>query len=447
MNLLSLGEKTVKLAEKLGADECEVYLTSVDGNSITFADKIESVGSFSSTGLGVRLIVNKRIGFYSTSSLSDKATKQAVRTALAIAKASNQNHEWVSLPTRTGKAQVKGVFDKEIEVMKPSVIADAVALIIDGVHGYDKRLALTRSSISVGVGKDAISNSYGTSLERSESFASASVEVKAEEAGKKGAAGESRLTRNWGEIDFQALFCPAAERALKAMDAKSIASERMPIVWMNDVFARILSVMFGGTLSADSVQSRRSPWAGRLESQISSDNFNLVDDGLREAGVGTREFDDDGIPQQMTPIISKGILKNFLYDNYTANKDKVLSTGNAHRSYTSFPTPYPNNLTLKPTNVRLEELIEETEHGLYVTETIGEWLSNPISGDLSATVTNGFLIEKGELTQPVKDVIISGNFFKIINGGINLIANDLQNSGSTYAPSIRVAEMALTESK
>lgn len=447
MDLLSLGEKTVKLSERLGADESEVYITSTNGNSITFADKIESAGSFMSSGLGVRLIVDKRIGFYSTSSLTSQAVEEAVRTAFAIAKASNQNHEWISLPTRTGKASVKGVFDKEIEAMEPSVIADAAALIIDGVHDYDRRLTLTRSNISAGAGETVISNNYGSSLERRESFAAASVEVKAEEAGKKGAGGESSLARNWREMDFQALFRPAAERALKAMDAKSVASERMPVVWMNTVFAGILGVMFGGTLSADSVQSKRSPWTGKLGKQIASSNFNLLDDGLREAGVGTREFDDDGIPQQITPLVSRGVLKSFLYDNYTANKDKVSSTGNAHRGYAGFPTPFPNNLTLKPTSIRSEELIGETKRGLYVAETIGEWLSNSISGDLSATVTNGFLIENGELTQPIKDVIVSGNFFKIINGGINLIANDVKNAGSVYSPSVRVAEMTLTENK
>jgi PmbA protein len=262
-----------------------------------------------------------------------------------------------------------------------------------------------------------------------------------------GLTGESSVVRNWKEIDFQNLFSSASDSALKIMDAKSIASEKMPIVFKNKIFARILSIMFSGTLCADAIQNKRSPWIGRLGEQIASDKINLTDDGLLEAGVGTSEFDDEGTPQQVTPLISKGILKNYLYDSYTANKDKTSSTGNASRGYTGPPMPRPNNLTLKQTNIKQEELIKDTKRGLYVAEVIGDWLSNPINGNLSVTVVNGFLIERGELTQPVKDVIISGNFFNIVKDGIDLIASDLINSGSAYAPSVRINTMTVTENR
>lgn len=447
MELIPFGEKAIKLSERLGADESEVYITSTNGSHITFTDKIESASSFTTTGLGIRLVVDKRIGFYSTSSITNQDVEEAVRTALAIAKASNKNPEWVFFPTKTGKASVKGTFDEEIETMEPAMLVDASALILDGIHNYDKRLTLTRGSITIGTSETVVSNSYGNPLEKKETFASVVVDVKAEDGGKRGTSSEYCLVRNWKEIDFPTLFLPASERALKIMDAKSMAGERMPIVWRNTIFARIIGVMFAGTLSADSVQSKRSPWAGKLGKQIASSSINLFDDGLREAGVGTGEFDDEGTPQQMTHLINQGILKGYLYDNYTANKDKTASTGNAHRSYHEFPAPYPNNLTLKPTNIRPEELIEDTKRGLYVAETIGEWLSNPISGDLSATVTNGFLIEDGELTQPIKDVIVSGNFFNIINDKIDLVANDLRNFGSIYSPSVKVNTMILTENR
>ncbi|MCJ7633278.1 metallopeptidase TldD-related protein, partial [Candidatus Bathyarchaeota archaeon] len=93
---------------------------------------------------------------------------------------------------------------------------------------------------------------------------------------------------------------------------------------------------------------------------------------------------------------------------------------------------------------KIEELVEEVKRGLYLFETIGTWLSNPISGDLSATATNAFLIENGVLTKPVKGVIVSGNFFDILLGKIDVIADDIWNLGSTYSPSIRVSEMMVT---
>jgi PmbA protein len=107
------------------------------------------------------------------------------------------------------------------------------------------------------------------------------------------------------------------------------------------------------------------------------------------------------------------------------------------------PAPYPNNLVLEPGDATAEELIKETKNGLYVVETIGEWLSNPISGELSATLSSGFLIENGELTRAVKGVIIASNFFDILKGKMDLRANDLHSAGAVYAPTTQVNDMTV----
>lgn len=112
-------------------------------------------------------------------------------------------------------------------------------------------------------------------------------------------------------------------------------------------------------------------------------------------------------------------------------------------NYTRLPSPYPNNLVVKPKSITPEEVIRETRNGIYVVETIGEWLSNPISGDVSATVSSGFLIEDGELGRTVKGVIITGNFFDILKGKMDLRANDLDISGSVYAPTTQVLDMTV----
>jgi PmbA protein len=75
---------------------------------------------------------------------------------------------------------------------------------------------------------------------------------------------------------------------------------------------------------------------------------------------------------------------------------------------------------------------------------IGAWLSNPVSGYLSATVANGALIEKGELTRPVKGILVSGNFFDILIGGVDQMGRDTDNAGSSYSPTVRVANMSVT---
>ena len=205
----------------------------------------------------------------------------------------------------------------------------------------------------------------------------------------------------------------------------------------------MIGVMFGGTIDAYSVQKNRSPWKDKIGQQVASENFNLIDDGTLEAGFRTRPFDDEGIATRKTPVVENGVLKGFLYDTYTANKEGKESTGNAFRSYNSVPLPAPSNLLLKPGDAEREEIIEETKKGLLVVDTIGEWLSNPVSGEMSATVVVGYLIENGEIKKPVKGIMISGNFHHIIKQEIELIGKDITNIGGIYAPTIKIREMTI----
>jgi predicted Zn-dependent protease len=98
---------------------------------------------------------------------------------------------------------------------------------------------------------------------------------------------------------------------------------------------------------------------------------------------------------------------------------------------------------LKPQTAAPEEVIKETGKGVYIVETIGEWLSNPISGDLSAAISSGFKIENGELGAAVKGGIVTANFFEILKGKMNLRANDLDSSGAVYAPTTQVLDMTI----
>lgn len=439
--ILSIAENAVKFGEHLGADEVEAYATSADGKRIDLTNGIETLYTSHTAGLGVRVIIGKKIGFFATSSLAIKDVQGSVEAACCIAKLSKPDKEWLSLPTRYGTVAVKGTFDKEIVDLEPDTLVQGAAQMLDTVSSSDRKLSITRGDVSAETVYTAIANSHGCNLFGQETFASASISTKAEEGGMKGVSSEGQQKRNWKELDCALIAQTAAERASKVVYAKPIAGGKLPVVWCNKLFASILRIMFGGTLSADSVQRGRSPWAGKIGKQIASESFSLVDDGLLEAGLGTREFDDDGIRQQTVKLIDRGTLQGFLYDNYTANKDGHESTGNSSRDYRSFPSPQPNNLILQAGEAKEEELIEDVKKGVYLVETIGAWLSNPISGDLSATAVNAFLIENGELTKPVKGIIISGNFFDILHSKIDLIANDLQNSGSTYSPSVRVNEM------
>lgn len=435
-----------------GFDEAEAFVTSLTRRDIIYRSTIEATKINTIAGLGVRGVLDKRIGYYSVSSLERADIERAVDQSLKIARASDVDTDWKSLPRKYGKAAVKGTFDKKIATLTPKDLVDQVQLIVDTVREVDPSLTITRGFISTGAANHAIANSHGCKLERKETFAASWIAVKAGSAELKGVSHEFIQSRKWRGLRIEQAARTVAERAMRMLKAKPIPGGKLRTVWRNDAFASIVDAMLTRTITADAVQKNRSPWVGKIGQSVASEEVSIVDEGRMVEGIGTREFDDDGTPQKRTPIFEKGVLRGFLYDSYTANKENRPSTGNAHRdiglfsappNYMKAPAPYPNNLVVKPGNSKPEELIRETGDGLYIVETIGEWLSNPISGELSATVSNAFLIEKGELGRAVKGVIVSSNFFDMLKGKMDLRARDLDNSGCVYAPTTQVLDMTV----
>jgi len=451
--LASLAQRAVKHAEKTGATEAEGFVSLAVQNWLTFHEKIEYAKTSQITGVGVRAFVGKKMGFASSSSVEIKDIENVSKTAVAIAKASQPDPEWHSLLTKRGKAKASGTFDKKTAETKTDTLVKKAMEIIDSIHEQDRRLSPARGTMATGKLVCAMANSHGPEFSKKGTYAAFSIRVKAEDTGKKGTGDEGCDARDWKSIEFDELVDEASRRAIKSLDGSPIPSTKASVIFSNDVFARILDVMFTNTVNAEAVQKGRSPWIGKIEQQIAQDDFTTVDDGLMKGGMMTWGFDDEGIPQQRTPVIEKGVLKSYLYDTYTATKAKAKSTGNARRSrvggsglgrpYARTPSPAPTNFLLKPGEAKLDELIEETRDGILVLTTIGEWLSNPMSGALNATVTNGMLVRNGELSDPVKGVIVSGNFFDIIRTDIDLIGNDTRNDGNFYSPSVRVKEMSI----
>jgi PmbA protein len=448
---VELADSAVKKALSAGATEAEAYVQRINNVSVTFQDKIENIKTVESTGIGLSVAVGKKNAIYSTSILDEKEIDEAAKKAVKIAKVASEDSRWKHFNKQFGKTSVEGCYDKKLENPDYKEITETLISAVSCMKDFDKRVRPTRSFLFTALENVSVANSYRESIERRATEVVVYLTSKVEEAGMNSTGAENQQARTWKEIRFDDLATRAAEQAVKYLKAKVISSTKMPVIIRNQIFANLLGIFLSGPINADWVQKGRSPMAGKLGKQVASQNVKLIDDGTMPGGFSTRPFDDEGHPTQRTPIIEKGVLKNYLYDNYTAMQDNVESTGNATKGigYWTRPQPTPSNLILKPEKTPLEEIIQATEKGLYVEQTIGEWLSNPVSGNLNATVTHGFLIENGKETQPVNGVIIAANFHELLMSGIQMIGNDPRSSiglgaGATvYSPTIKLAELTI----
>ena len=180
-----------------------------------------------------------------------------------------------------------------------------------------------------------------------------------------------------------------------------------------DYFAAVsLLNPFMSALSSENTQRKRSYFQDKLNQQVSNESFSLYDDGTIQGANRSSTFDDEGSPTQKTELIKDGVLKNFIYDTYHANKEEKETTANAVRaSYSSVPNVGFSNLKLEFSDINP---IEDIQEGIIVNNVMGAHTANPITGDFSVEARNAFEIENGVITTPIKKAMISGNIFKIM---------------------------------
>lgn len=476
--LLEVGNKAVKHAQKLGADEAEIFLYTenqtlvqfvggifasrsgaVKGLKGTFMRIAESwikkkglpkITSGIKAGVGVRATVKKAIGFSSVSSIEEKRVLEAAEEATRTAKIRPPDPKWVSLPEMRQPPREGGVFDKKLLEVNIEKLLELCAENCVSIGDFDKRIVQTISTISTSLITKAIVNTNGVEASDKGTFFSAYFSAKAKSGTEEVSSWDFLISRSYTE-NLQPIALSAPKRTIESLGKKMLPQKYVgPVIFENQSWNELFSAIFTSGISALNVQENRSIYKGKIGTQVAKENVFIVDDGTLPNGIGTSKFDDEGVPKQKTPIIEKGVLANILYDNYTAKREKRESTGNASRmgrataAYANQPIIRPSNLILQPNKGNLQDLISELENGILVKGSlIGAFHSNVITGDFSVTADNAFKIENGEVAFPLKPCTVAGNLYEALNHVI-AIGNDSKNFENSICPSLIVDKIVVS---
>jgi TldD protein len=235
-----------------------------------------------------------------------------------------------------------------------------------------------------------------------------------------GHAGWELLEEDPGDVAAK-----AARRALTLLDAVDAPTGRLPVVVGHGFGGVLLHEAVGHGLEADAVQKDASVYAGRLGEQLAPDFVTAYDDGSRPNAWGSEGVDDEGTPTRRTTVIEEGRLSSYLYDLLTSRKEGVESTGNGRReSFRHVPVPRMTNTFFAPGEATPEELIGGVKRGLYAV-SFGGGQVEPATGDFVFGVSEGYLIEDGRVTAPVRGATLVGNGLEALRA-IDGIAGDLE---------------------
>lgn len=429
-------EYLVSKAEALGASEAEVYFRRVKTIIVRFTDKLESVIVNSTSGYGVRVAVGRRIAVVGVEDVDKASVEDAIRSAISIARATPEDDKWVSLPRSTSISGVEGCFCSKTASIG---LEDAVELASEAIQGVYEGSSISkpvRGGLEIAVREASIANSYNRAISRMETITDLYVTAKAEKLSGSVTFTRFRIARSVSELNPRLIGFEAGVEAPRFLGAKRMEEGVARIVLHPEVVCSILDVMLSQPLSAEAVQKGRSPLAGRIGQSILSDRVTIVDEGAVGRWVGARSFDDEGVATRNNIVVDRGVLRSFVYDTYTAYIEGRESTGNAWRSLSSTPRPSPNMLVLKPGDSSIDEMISEVGDGYYIVSTIGEWLSNPISGLMQATVTHAYRIRGGELAEPVQGAVVTADFYEAFGRNLLLVGRDQVALRSSVAPAV-----------
>ncbi|MDR2232840.1 MAG: TldD/PmbA family protein, partial [Tannerella sp.] len=205
----------------------------------------------------------------------------------------------------------------------------------------------------------------------------------------------------------------------------------MPVVMGAGGSGILLHEAIGHAFEADFNRKNTSIFSDKLNKTICNTNISVVDDGTIPFNRGALNIDDEGVEGQKTYIVREGVLTSYLHDRISSKHYGLRSTGNGRReSFRYIPIPRMRSTYMEDGKYSEEEIIASVKKGVYAaTFTNGQVQIG--AGDFTFFVKNGYLIENGKLTQPIKDVNIIGNGPKAL-ADITMVGNNFMMDNGTW---------------
>lgn len=448
--MLRLAEKIFTSLNKKGVSEAEFYGLWKENVVLEISDGRVKTISYRSIGeYGVRASIGRKVAGISSSDLEPNTDLLAERL-VKIVKAAPENMDWRGFSKNYRRGIPANIYDKHLKDLEPSEMIERLSGYMDTSikaaleKGADET-RITQGMVSYGVAGIVVANTDGEHLADETTNLMIFYEVKSRKNGGESSFNTYYMGRR---LDDERIIHEArrsGEYSVLFADAKPIPSGRYKLLLDPYMAALFIDTALVPAFSALNVQENRSPLKGKIDQQILHESITILDDPSIDWGVGSRSFDDEGIPTTRKPVVENGVLYTYLYDYYTACRENKTSTGNGfRRSPGSQPSPAPTNIVVEAEKTwTWDELIEEMDRGLIVHGMIGYWMSNPVNGATQATVSHGLYVENGEVRHPVKGVVIGGNIYDWLWKNMVAVGRELVSVGDIYSRPILVSDVGV----
>lgn len=428
-------EKILKNALSEGGEFSDIFFERNYSVSIVCEDdRIEKVISNLDFGVGIRTIFEGRTFYSFTNRLNERELinlAKIIKSSIKKEKGGDSSNftPQISQISRSYKIPSLPFF---IEKDPKGISVEDKVLMVKRANDYARKMDHRIRQVKV-IYRDSIQfvsivNSGGIFVEGERSGIVFSVQVVSSEDGiiQTGyeAVGGTMGFELFDDYPPEEVARIAGDRALLMLKAKKAPMGKMTVVLSSQAGGTMIHEAIGHGLEADLAQQGLSVYSNKIGEKVASSLITVVDDPTLPKKRGSYAFDDEGIASRRTVLVEEGILKGYLYDQLTAMKDGVSSTGNGRReSYRHKPIPRMSNTFILPGKTNPEEIIRSVERGLYVKK-MGGGQVNTVNGDFVFEVNEGYIIEKGAIGEAVRGATLIGNGPKVLQQ-IDMVGNDL----------------------
>jgi PmbA protein len=418
------------IAKKIGATNASVTIGHSISETVNFRNKnLDESNRSDGLAFSIDTYIGKRKSSISSSNLLDQNLNTLIEKCYETTKITPED-EFNSLPDKNLLAQsLKNLNinddthienDKKIDYLKE----------LESVASEDKKIVNTESSFTEKKSNFILANSDGfCSGYKTSSFTASCVAVAKDETSMERDY-EYSSKRYLDDIkDPKSLGKMASHQTIRKLSPKKIGSEKLSVIFDKRIAKGMLSA-FASAISSSAIARGTSFLKDQLNEQIFSNSINIIDKPDIIKGLGSKNFDSEGVKSDTLNLVKEGVLKSYLVDSYNGRKLNLKSNGRSGGT---------TNLYFENGSLSYDELLKMNSKCIYITETIGHG-SNLVTGDYSVGAT-GFLVEDGQFKYPINEITIAGNFkdmFKKI-----FLANDLDFEYSTNSPTMMIEGMTV----
>jgi TldD protein len=419
-------QRVLNAALERGGDYCDLYFQLSTSNTIALEDnEVNRAYRGADVGVGIRVVVGDTTGYAFCEVLDEKSMVEAAKLAAAIAQGGkNIDAQPIVVKSAADHYAIEtqwsdvGALDKMPLLQQMNTRALAA----------DPRITKVRLRFSDSESHVMVVDSLGGKTYDYQPMVTSYIYCVAEHQGRK----EENYSTIGGRVDLSYFseakiheaVDQAVARTLILFEADRPSGGEMPVVLGAGSSGILLHEAIGHGMEADFNRKGTSIYSDSIGQKIAPDFVSIVDDGTLSAARGSINVDDEGASSKRTVLVENGVLRSYMHDRISAKHYGVEPTGNGRRqSFRSMPLPRMRSTYMLNGPHKKDEIIASVKKGIYA-ETFTNGQVQIGAGDFTFYIKNGYLIEDGKLTQPIKDVNIIGNGPKVLKD-VSMAADDM----------------------